>query len=80
MIEISEWSDAFSAGVLAALGVVYDAGEDSLAEEIVYACGARETLRVAKAQGDPYLPSIKRTVKELSRRKWMERDGVIYAR
>lgn len=42
-----ETSDDFYSGVISALLVVYGAGEDNLAKEIVAACGKNELLKYA---------------------------------
>jgi hypothetical protein len=62
-------SDDFYCGVMAALGVIYQAGEETLAEEIVAAVGASSLLRVAKREDDVWLPDLKATVRFLARRK-----------
>lgn len=59
----------FHAGVLSALAVIYQHGEDTIAEEIVWACGAAELLRCAKDNDDPWLPDLKRTIRHLQEKK-----------
>ncbi len=62
-------ADEFLCGVLAALGCVYDADEETLAEEIVYETGASALFRVAKVNEDYFLPNLRKTIKFLRERK-----------
>jgi hypothetical protein len=57
--------DAFLLGVLVALGCVYAADEETTAQEIVSAVGAASLVRVAKAEDDPYLPNLRKTIRFL---------------
>ncbi len=54
--------DEFLCGVLAALGFVYDAGEETTAEAIVSATGPYALLRVAKENEDIFLPNVRKTI------------------
>ncbi len=54
--------DHFHLGILVALGVVYAHDAETIAEEIVDACGAKELLRLAKQEEDPCLPHLRKTV------------------
>lgn len=56
---------AFHSGVMAALAVVYQADQETLAEEIVGLCDEAELLKVARAEDDPWLPNLRRTVRVL---------------
>lgn len=62
-------TDQFYSGVLVALGCVYFADEETLAEEIVGTVGEKELLRVAVAEEDCYLPNLKRTIAFLKSRR-----------
>jgi len=62
--------DDFFCGVLAALGVVYSADEETTAEEIVRMAGGYSLLRVAKKNQDCYLPNLRKTVRTINR-KWL---------
>jgi hypothetical protein len=57
--------DFFNVGVLTALGVVYTHGAETIAEDIVRACDAKQLLRAARDNGDPWLKDLKRTVRFL---------------
>ena len=61
--------DDFLCGVMAALGHIYEVGQETIAEEIVSAAGAAGLLRVANANDDIYLPNLRKTVNELRRRR-----------
>lgn len=71
-------SNDFYSGVLAALGVVYLQDAETLAEEIVGTVGAKELLRVAKRNEDPWLPNLKATIRFLKDRDRLS-DWVIAA-
>ena len=60
-------TEAFMCGVLAALGVVYDYDEETVAEDIVKAVGASGLLRVARANEDIFLPNLRKTINETRR-------------
>ena len=62
-------SDDVTIGVLCALGVVYTAGEETLAEEILTACDGRECLRVAVENEDIFAPNIRNTLAFLAERR-----------
>lgn len=49
-------------GVLIALAFVWQAGAETLAEEIVGDVGAKDLLRVAKNEQDCYLPQLRKTI------------------
>lgn len=61
--------DDFYCGVMAALAIVFDAGEETLAEEIVRSVGTLNLLRVAKREDDPWLKNLRATARELKRRE-----------
>ena len=63
-----EHKDWFLCGVLAALGCVYAADGETLAEEIVRAVGATSLLRVARKNEDVYLPNLRHTTRMLRER------------
>lgn len=65
----TEWDEGFSAGVNAALAVVYDSGEDTLAEEIVRNCGSTNLWGVARRNEDPWVPKIRATIREIQRKR-----------
>lgn len=54
--------DARLSGVLIALAMVYDAGIETLAEEIVGTVGADDLLRVAIREKDYKLKDIRKTI------------------
>jgi hypothetical protein len=58
----------FHMGVLVALGIVYDFDHETVAAEIVSACGTKELLRLAKSQDDPCLKKLRATARELNRK------------
>ena len=64
-IEKKAHDDAFLLGVLVALGCVYAAGDEVCAEEIVWTVGATSLLRVAKAEEDPCLRDLRKTIRFL---------------
>ena len=59
--------DDFLCGVMAALGQIYECGQETIAEELVKATGAVDLLRVARANDDIYLPNLRKTARELKR-------------
>lgn len=61
--------DQFLCGVLAALGCVYAADEETIAEEIVNTIGASALLRVARANEDCFLPNLRETIRFLKKQK-----------
>lgn len=61
-----EHTDWFLLGVLCALGHLYAHGEDTLAEEIIYATGKYALLRVAKKNEDLYLPNLRKSIRYLN--------------
>ena len=63
-------TDAFYAGVLVALGCIYDAGYATITEEIIAAVGSPYgLLRVARKNEDPCLPQLRKTVRYLQQRR-----------
>ena len=62
-------NDAFLSVVLAALGCVYCADAQVLAEDIVMTVGTAGLLRVAKREEDISLSDLRRTIRELKRRE-----------
>ena len=63
------WEAGFYSGVLAALAIVYAAGEETTAEEIVRAVGSARLLSVAKQEDDMCLKDLRKTVRFLSSRR-----------
>lgn len=61
-------NDNFHIGVLCALACVYNAGQETLAEEIVAVCGMDNLLRIATKEDDIYLPQLRETVRILRER------------
>jgi hypothetical protein len=57
--------EAFMCGILAALGFIYAADEETTAEEIVSASGPYALLRVARKNEDCYLPNLRKTIRFL---------------
>lgn len=71
--------DHFHLGVLMALGVIYDHDAETVAEEIVTACGKDDLLRLAKLEHDPCLPHLRKTVKFLTSRIITTRKEISHA-
>lgn len=59
--------DAFHIGICVALFVIYDAGAETIAEELVGACGADDLLRVARKNDEPCLRDLSKTIRTLRR-------------
>jgi len=57
-----ENNDWYLIGVLSALGHLYAHGEDTIAEEIIYATGKYALLRVAIKNKDMYLPNLRASI------------------
>ena len=64
-----EYNQGFYAGVMSALAVVYEADQETTAEEIVRAVGAAPLLKTARANDDPWLSNLRGTVKFLREMK-----------
>jgi hypothetical protein len=56
-------------GVLIALGCVYEAGAETIAEDIIKLVGPVGLLRVAKKEQDLYLPNLRKTIRFLKGRE-----------
>jgi len=63
------WERGFYNGVLVALQCIYEAGNNTTAEEIVVAVGAAGLLRTAKRDDDICLQKLRKTIRFLARRK-----------
>ena len=61
--------DDFLCGMMAALGHIYEFGQETIAEEVVKAAGTAGLLRVAKANDDIFLPDLRKTVNTLRSRR-----------
>lgn len=62
---VREKSEDVEIGILIALGVIYQCGAETVAEELVKACDEKALLRIAKREGDPYLKNLRQTVRFL---------------
>jgi hypothetical protein len=54
-----EWDRGFSAGVLSALYVLHQAGQDTFYDEIIESCGAEAVIAEAKRSGNMHGSGIK---------------------
>jgi hypothetical protein len=57
--------DAFHIGICVALAVIYDAGAEGIAEELIGCCGAGNLLRVARKNAEPCRADLIKTVRQM---------------
>jgi hypothetical protein len=59
----------FYMGILVSLAVIYAAGAETVAEELVREVGPKELLAIAKAEDDIALPDLRKTIRFLASRE-----------